>query len=59
MSNILRWFGANIPWIFSGIGVFIIGLFIINKAKKKKHTQIIKGNSSGIQAGGDIDIKIK
>jgi hypothetical protein len=50
----------QIPWIFSGIGVFIIGLFITKKVlKNKKHQQNILKNSMGIQAGRDVNIGVK
>jgi len=51
-----------IPWFFSGIGVFIIGLIIHrqkNKVKKEiKQNQRISKNSYGIQAGGNIEINM-
>lgn len=55
----INWIVSNIPWIFSGIGVFIIGLFIYKNGKQKKNRQVIKKNSTGIQAGRDIKIKGK
>ena len=49
----------NIPWIFSGIGVFIIGLFVCKKTLNNTKNQTIKNNSCGIQAGRDINVEIK
>ncbi len=47
----------NIPWIFSGIGVFLLGLFITVKVSKKpanKQKQVVKNNSIGIQSGNNV-----
>lgn len=46
-----------LPWVFSGIGVSILGLFV-KKGIDKNHQQkqsISKG-STGYQAGGNINI---
>jgi hypothetical protein len=51
---------ANIEWIFSGIGVFIIGFFITRHIIKKKTVkQKIGDNSAGIQVGGNFNIGVK
>jgi hypothetical protein len=44
-----------VPWVFSGIGVFIISVLIKGKVDKWQK-QNIKKNSIGYQAGGDINI---
>ncbi|UTD04981.1 hypothetical protein E4N80_05580 [Treponema denticola] len=46
-----------VPWFFSGVGVFIIGL-LVKKEIKKNHQQKqnISKESIGIQAGGNINI---
>ncbi|MGI5107786.1 hypothetical protein H0R94_12315 [Treponema socranskii] len=46
-----------LPWLFSGIGVFIIGL-LVKKEIKKNHQQKqnVSKKSIGIQAGGNINI---
>jgi len=53
----------NIKWIFSGIGVFIIGLVINIIIKKFKNNnsqkQNVKDNSTGIQVGGNFTINEK
>jgi len=59
MTDIINWIETNVTWIFSGIGVFIIGIFVYRNKKQKKNKQIIKNKSSGIQAGGDIKINKK
>ncbi|GHV88797.1 hypothetical protein AGMMS50267_11570 [Spirochaetia bacterium] len=47
----------NYQWIFSGIGVFIIGLFIASKViNKNKQNQNIKNHSTGYQANGSMTI---
>lgn len=58
ISEIINWITNNYTWVFSGIGVFIIGFFITRKAIKK-NKQTIKNSSTGIQAGGDVKISIK
>ncbi|MDD4528221.1 MAG: hypothetical protein PHF25_09395 [Candidatus Margulisbacteria bacterium] len=55
MEKILDFFSNNYEWIFSGIGVFIISLFLIRKYKGQK--QKVGNNSVGIQAGRDVKIK--
>jgi len=59
MNDIVNWIESNIPWIFSGIGVFIVGLFIYKKNNKNSNKQTIKNNSSGIQAGRNVKINKK
>ena len=56
ISEILKWIVDNMEWIFSGIGISILGL-LINKNIQNKRSQVIKGKSSGMQAGRDINIK--
>lgn len=55
MDEILKWCVENARWVFSGIGVFVISL-LFGWMAVRKHTQVIKGNSSGIQAGRDVKI---
>lgn len=52
----IDFFSNNYEWFFSGIGVFIIGLFITSKVNKNKQKQNIKNNSTGYQANGNITI---
>jgi hypothetical protein len=59
MEEILNWIIKNSTWIFSGIGVFVLGLFIYNRAKKKRISQRIGNKSFGIQAGRDVKINEK
>ena len=42
--KIAEWIINNKEWIFSGIGVFIIGIFFTMKNTEKKNTQ--KGRDS-------------
>lgn len=55
MSEIVKWCGENVTWVFSGIGVFALSL-IVGWVRARKHTQVIKGKSTGIQAGRDVTI---
>lgn len=55
MEQISDFFSSNYEWIFSGIGVFVISFFIIKKSKIQK--QKLGDNSTGIQAGRDVNIK--
>jgi len=55
MNELLKWCGENAKWVFSGIGVFIISIFV-GWVAVRKHSQVIKENSSGIQAGRDVKI---
>jgi hypothetical protein len=54
----MEWFLNNKEWIFSGIGVFLLGLIINIVFRKKSIKQIQKSgkNSKNYQAGGDINI---
>lgn len=58
----MEWILANKEWIFSGIGVLIVGL-LINLFKGKKDLKATKmkqksgSNSSNIQIGGDYNGK--
>lgn len=56
----MEWIIANKEWIFSGIGVFIIGLVIslLRKNQKKKTVKMNQksgSNSNNIQVGGDYN----
>lgn len=53
--DIIDFFKQNYHWIFSGIGIFVIGLFL---KRKFSISQNIKEKSSGLQAGGNISINI-
>lgn len=55
MNEIVKWCGENATWVFSGIGVFVLSL-IVGWVRARKHTQVIKRKSSGIQAGRDVKI---
>lgn len=56
----MRFILNNIQWIFSGIGVFILGFFVTRKIiQGKKVNQKIGNNSTGIQVGRDVNIGAK
>lgn len=44
-----------VPWVFSGVGVFILGLFITRSVQSKQKQKVSK-KSTGYQAGGNITI---
>jgi hypothetical protein len=57
MEEILNYIVSEKEWIFSGVGVFILGFFIYRKVSSStKMNQKITGKSSGIQAKGDVNI---
>jgi hypothetical protein len=59
-ENKMDFIKANIEWIFSGIGVFILSFFITRQIIKKKNIkQKIGDNSTGIQVGGNFNIGVK
>ena len=45
----------SLPWIFSGVGVFVLGL-IIKKEVVNRQNQKVSKESKGYQAGRDINI---
>lgn len=51
----MDWIVSNIEWIFSGVGVMILGWFF-SRSFLNKNKQIQKGGhgSTNIQAGKDI-----
>jgi plastocyanin domain-containing protein len=55
----MEWIIKNKDWIFSGIGVFILGLIInwFRKGKSNSQTQKSGSNSTNFQSGRDINIK--
>jgi hypothetical protein len=56
------WILQNKEWLFSGLGLVVIGWFItwlINRNKKTGQLQKSGKNSTNIQAGNDINIKIE
>ncbi|SEO63201.1 hypothetical protein SAMN05192574_11051 [Mucilaginibacter gossypiicola] len=55
----MSWVLNNKEWIFSGIGVFTLGLLITifqksTKSKSIKQSQKSGSNSTNIQIGGDL-----
>lgn len=43
----MEWLEFNKEWVFSGIGVFVMGFFLVNKVKEK----IVVKNSQKVSAG--------
>lgn len=59
----MDWIIKNAKWIFDGIGgvifTVIVGLIFKSKSRKSKSQSIKSGNNStNIQSGNDINIKI-
>ncbi|MCT4636223.1 MAG: hypothetical protein N4A72_00810 [Bacteroidales bacterium] len=56
MNDVIKFFIEEKEWVFSGIGISVLG-FIFNRGRKKyvKQKQKINNNSTGIQVGGDIN----
>ncbi len=56
----MQWILENIEWVFSGIGVFIFGLFFSlfrSKRNRDKNMSQKAGNKSkNFQIGGDLKI---
>ncbi len=57
----IAWISKNVTWIFSGVGVLIIGLIISLFARHKhqqnksiKQKQVSGDNSANVQVGGDV-----
>jgi len=55
----MKWLLANKEWIFSGIGVFILGILLAFFRHKKKgkilrQKQKSGSHSTNIQIGGDL-----
>ena len=46
-------------WAFSGIGVFLIGLFFVKTKKSQKQVQKSGKNSINVQSGKDVNINLK
>lgn len=49
----LAWIGQNYEWVFSGIGVFAIGLFFKKLAGVSQKAKVM-GNGTIIQAGKNV-----
>lgn len=54
MQSAIEWIMNNKEWIFSGIGVFVLGFFIVKN--RGGQTQKSGDNSVNIQAGKNVDI---
>ncbi|AWG22773.1 hypothetical protein FFWV33_15175 [Flavobacterium faecale] len=61
MDTIINYLIEEKEWIFSGIGVFILGFFFYRKTANTSvnQKQKISDNSTGIQANGDVNINTK
>lgn len=59
----MQWIIDNAQWVFSGIGVFVLGLFIAFLKRENtattKQKQKSGNNSINIQAGGNVEFNKK
>lgn len=60
MANLMQWMNDNKEWIFSGIGLAVIGLiwkFLFKEKSSSGRSQTIRSgrNSTNFQAGRDIN----
>jgi len=58
----MNWLIENKEWVFSGVGVFVLGIVITcftrrQKTCGRKQMQKSGSNSTNYQAGGDINIR--
>lgn len=51
MEQFLTWILNNTEWVFSGIGVFVLGFFFVKSKYSIKQTQKGGDNSTNIQIG--------
>ena len=58
MDNMLNYIAENKQWLFSGLGIVLLGWIIKFIFFRKKPTQVQKSgkDSISIQAGGDVNI---
>lgn len=52
----MQWFDDNKDWLFSGIGVFVLGLvfrFVVSRKRRAQLSQEPGGRSLKYQVGGD------
>lgn len=59
----MEWIIENKEWIFSGIGIFILGIiinfFIKKNSRSFSQRQKSGDNSTNIQIGGNVEINKK
>ena len=56
MKKILDYIIAEKEWLFSGLGIIILGVFFKKKSNSaNKMKQKISKNSKGIQANGNVN----
>lgn len=59
----MNWIVANKEWIFSGVGVFAVGLVITYFVKRARDANITQNQTSGTnsnnyQSAGDLNVNI-
>lgn len=63
MEDVIEWFASNYKWVFSGIGVVILGaifsFFRKSKSNGISQKQRSGNNSINIQAGNNVEFTKK
>ncbi|WP_405176363.1 hypothetical protein MHI27_12025 [Paenibacillus sp. FSL H8-0261] len=61
----MNWIADNKDWIFSGVGVMVLGIIgffvkrFLDKEKKQSGQSIASGNNSNnVQGGNDVNVTI-
>lgn len=52
----MDWLLKNVEWVFSGIGVAILGWLFALRKSRKDVSQSVKNSSNVTQVGGDIKL---
>lgn len=52
----MDWLMNNIEWVFSGIGVAVIGWFFILRKSREDVRQSVKNSFNVTQVGGDVKV---
>lgn len=53
----MNWFANNVKWIFSGIGVAIIGWLLFRIRRKHSVRQEVLNSTDVTQIGGNVSIR--
>lgn len=56
MRDIMDWLIKNSEWVFSGIGVAILGLFFTLRKSRAGIKQSVKNSSNVTQVGGNVTV---
>lgn len=53
----MDWLMKNIEWVFSGIGVAVIGWFFMLRKSRENVRQSVKNSFNVTQVGGDVKVE--